>query len=73
MGRDRRTDADRRTGEDVGEASPRADLAGGWGAAPSDEADRMTTSTDRRALSHYMVEIAAGCGAIMPQIMPRRS
>lgn len=54
MSRDRRTDADRRTGEDVGdrrEASPRADLAGGLGAAPSDEADRTTTSADRRANS----------------------
>ena len=33
---------------------------------------RRSAPTDRRTL-HYMVEIAAGCWAIMPQIMPRRS
>lgn len=55
------------------EASPRADLGGGWGADPlSDEADRMTTRTTGRTLPHYMVETAPGCWAIMPQIMPRR-
>lgn len=49
-----RTAADRRGtrwGRDGGEASPRADLAGGWGATPLDEADRTTTSADRRANS----------------------
>lgn len=32
----------------AGEASPRADLAGGWGLLLLDEADRATISADRR-------------------------
>lgn len=71
-----RTAADRRGtrwGRDGGEASPRADLAGGWGLLHQTRpTGRRSAPTDRRTL-HYMVEIAAGCGAIMPQIMPRGS
>nr|DAP32633.1 MAG TPA: hypothetical protein [Caudoviricetes sp.] len=47
--------------------------AGAGGLLLSDEADRMTASADGGRTLHYMIEIASGCWAIMPQIMPRRS
>lgn len=49
---------------DAGEASPRADLGGGWGGCSilSDEADRMTASTDGGRPSLYGRDCAGMLG-----------
>ena len=52
------------------EASPRADLAGGWGGCPYQM--RLTgwrTAADGGRSLLIMVETAPGCWAIMPQII----
>nr|DAG44210.1 MAG TPA: hypothetical protein [Caudoviricetes sp.] len=60
---------------DAGRRLHRAQIWAGAGGLfiLSDEADQMATGCRRRAFSHYMVETAPGCWAIMPRIMPRGS